>query len=317
MKIVVVGAGLGGLAAALRLQGRGHEVTLLEQREQPGGRAAQIKDAGFTWDTGPSLITMPWVLEETFAAGGLDFRSEIDLVKLDPYYRIRWAEEERGLDFTGDAERMKEQIARFSSRDAGRYDDFMAALEPIYREGILDAGRRAFSSPVELARFLPRMLRMGAALPLWRFVSRYFEHPRIRETFSFHSLFIGGDPYRVPAIYGALVYLQMLDEVWYSKGGIYSLVEAMARPLDFRGGDGVERVETAGGRVTGVVTRAGPRATAGRAVLNTDVRRTHALLGRRAPLRPLSPTLSSLLPYLATHRRWESLLHATLLVGRG
>jgi phytoene desaturase len=317
MRVAVVGAGLGGLGAALRLQGQGHDVTVLEQREKPGGRAYQIQDQGFTWDTGPSLITMPWVLEETFAAGGLDFASEVELTKLDPYYRIRWAGEEHGIDFTGDAERMKEQIARFSPKDARRYDDFMAALEPIYREGILDAGRRAFGSPVELAKFLPRMLRMRAALPLWRFVGSYFEHPRVRETFSFHSLFIGGDPYRVPAIYGALVFLQVLDEVWYSTGGIYSLVEAMARPLDLRCGDAVERVETRGGRVRGVVTRGGEHVEADAVVLNTDVLRTHELLGRRPPLRPLSPTMSCFLLYLGTDRQFPELLHHTLLVGTG
>src|SRR5690349_246810 len=88
-RAVVIGAGLGGLALALRLQGQGYEVTVLEQRSAPGGRAAQLRDSGFTWDKGPSLITMPWVLEDAFAAGGLDLHSEVTLHRLDPMYRIR------------------------------------------------------------------------------------------------------------------------------------------------------------------------------------------------------------------------------------
>src|SRR3954452_14536432 len=96
---VVIGAGLGGLATALRLQALGCTVTVLEQCETPGGRAAQLRDQGFTWDLGPSLITMPWVLEETFAAAGLDLHDEVDLLPLDPFYRIHWAGEERHLDF--------------------------------------------------------------------------------------------------------------------------------------------------------------------------------------------------------------------------
>lgn len=313
-----MGAGLGGLALALRLQGEGHDVTVLEQRPEPGGRAYRLRDQGFTWDMGPSLVTMPWVLEETFAAGGLDFRSEVTMRRLDPYYRIRWAGEEEQLDFTGEPERMKAEIAKFSPRDAGRYDDFMAALEPIYREGILAAGRRAFDSPADLIRFLPRMLRLRAALPLWRFVSSYFEHPRIRETFSFHSMFIGGDPFRVPAIYAALVYLQVADGVWYTDGGLYSIVAAMARPLDVRCGDGVERIETSRGRVTGVVTQGGERVRADVVVSNADVLTTWELLGRaRPPLRQLAPTMSCFLLYLGTREAFPELRHHTLLVGSG
>lgn len=317
MRVVVVGAGLGGLGAALRLQGAGHDVVVVEQRERPGGRAYQLRDAGFTWDMGPSLITMPWVLEEVFAAGGLDLRSEVELVRLDPFYRIFWSGEERHLDFVADRERMKAEIARFSSRDAAAFDGFMAAMKPIYEEGILQAGRRPFLSARELLAFTPRMLRLGAALPLYRTVARHFEHERIREAFSFHSLFIGGDPFRVPAIYGALVYLQFLDEVWYARGGIYSVVEAMARAVDVRCGAAVERIETAAGRVTGVVLAGGERIAADVVVSNADVLRTHELLGRRAPLRRLRPTMSCLLLYLGTDRRFDKLLHHTLMVGDG
>jgi phytoene desaturase len=316
MRVVVIGAGLGGLAAALRLQGAGHDVVVVEGRDRPGGRAYQLRDSGFTWDTGPSLITMPWVLEEAFAAGGLDLHSEVTLRRLDPFYRIRWAGEERALHFV-DAERMPEQIARFSSRDAAAFDGFLAALKPIYEEGILGAGRRPFLRKRDLVAFAPRMAQLGAALPLWQMVRRHFEHPRIREAFSFHSLFIGGDPFRVPAIYGALVYLQFLDGVWYSDGGVYALVEAMARPLDVRCGERVARIDHRGAAVTGVTLEGGERIAADAVVSNSDVLTTHELLGLRAPRRKLTPTMSCLLLYLGCDRRFDGLLHHTLLVGEG
>ena len=315
MRIVVIGAGLGGLGVALRLQRAGHEVVVVEGRDRPGGRAYQLQDGGFTWDTGPSLITMPWVLEETFAAGGLDLHREVTLRRLDPFYKIRWAGEERELDFVA-AERMPDQIARFSSRDAAAFEGFLAALRPIYEEGILGAGRRPFLRLRDLAAFTPRMMRLGAALPLWRMVSRHFEHPRIREAFSFHSLFIGGDPFRVPAIYGALVYLQFLDGVWYADGGVYAVVEAMARPLDVRCGERVARIEHHAGAVTGVVLEGGERIAADAVVSNADVLSTHELTGRRRPLRRLKPTMSCLLLYLGCDRRIDQLAHHTLLVGR-
>ena len=317
MRVVVIGAGLGGLAAGLRLNSLGCDVTVLEQRGTPGGRASRVRTDGFTWDTGPSLITMPSVLEQVFAAGGLDLHRELTLRRLDPLYRIRWAGEERSFDFCDSPERLREEVARFSVADARRVDDFLAALRPIYEEGILGAGRRAFGDLRSFAALLPAMTRLRAIGPLHGFVARYFKHPRVREAFSFHSLFIGGDPFRVPAIYGALVYLQVVEGGWYADGGVYSLVEAMARPLDVRCGERVERIETAGGRVTGVRLASGERVPADAVISNADVLRTAALLGRRAAARPMRPTMSCFLLYLGTDCRLDALLHHTLLVGPG
>ncbi len=317
MRVVVVGAGLGGLGTALRLQGAGHDVTVLEQGPAPGGRAGQIVDQGYTWDTGPSLLTMPWVLEETFAAGGLDLHDELDLVALEPYYRIHWAAEDRHLDFMTDREAMRGELAKFSAHDAKAFDGFMDALRPIYEEGILAAGRRSFDTPLSLAAFLPKLVRLGAALPLHTFVSRHFEHPRVREAMGFHSLFIGGDPFRVPAIYGALVYLQFLDGVHYARGGVYALVEAMARTLDVRCGTRVDRIEHRGGRVRGVVTADGDVIDADVVVWNGDATRLDAALDVRPALRSRRSTMSALLLYLGTDRQFPQLLHHTLFVGEG
>ncbi len=317
MRVVVIGSGLGGLGAALRLQGAGCEVTVVEQMAHPGGRASQIVSDGFTWDTGPSLITMPWVLEETFAAGGLDLHREVTLRRLDPLYRIKWSQDARHFDFHGSAELLKEQVKQFSEPDARRVDAFLAALKPIYEQGILAAGQRPFDSLRSFAQLVPEMARLRAIEPLHHFVARYFSHPRVREVFSFHSLFIGGDPFRVPAIYAALVYLQVLDGGWYADGGVYSLVEAMARPLDVRCGVAVERVETDAGRVTGVRLADGQRIAADAVISNADVLSTHTLLGMAPSRRPLRSTMSCFLAYLGTDRRFDELLHHTLLVGSG
>jgi phytoene desaturase len=262
VRAVVIGAGLGGLATALRLQGLGAEVTVVEQRPLPGGRAYRLRDAGYTWDTGPSLLTMPWVLEETFAAGGLDVHAELTLRRLDPLYRIRWAGEPEHFDFAGDPARLREEVAKFSAADAAQVEPFLAALAPIYRDGILAAGRRPFLRAGDFARLVPTMVRLDAVRTLHSFVARFFRHPRVQEAFSFHSLFIGGDPYRVPAIYAALVHLQVADGGWYADGGVYSVVEAMARPLDVRCGEPVAAIEHRGGRVTGVRLAGGERIAA-------------------------------------------------------
>jgi phytoene desaturase len=316
-RVVVIGAGLGGLAAALRLQGDGHDVVVVEQRERPGGRAYRLQDGGATWDMGPSLITMPWVLEETLAAGGVDMASELRMHRLDPMYRLLWDGESEHFDFADDPDRLASEVAKFSAADARQVRPFLEALRPIYEQGILEAGRKAFASPREFAALVPPMVRLNALVPLHAFVSRFFRHPRVREAFSFHSLFIGGDPYRVPAIYGALVYLQVADGGWYSEGGVYAVVEAMARTLDVRCGVAAEAIEQRGGRVSAVRLADGTRLPADAVLSNADALRTHELAGRRAPLRRLRPTMSCFLLYLATDRVFDRLQHHTLLVGRG
>jgi phytoene desaturase len=317
VRVVVVGAGLGGLAVALRLQGRGHDVVVVERRPTPGGRASRLRTDGYTWDTGPSLVTMPEALERTFAAAGMDLASEVTLRRLDPMYRIRWADCERHLDFRDDVEALVQEVRAFCPRDAERVPAFLAALAPIHRNVILDAGRRPFLDPAAFLRMVPAMARLGALRRLHGFVARYFRDPHVREAFSFHSLFIGGDPFRVPALYGALVSLQLAGGGWYVDGGVYSLVEAMARPLDIRLGDAVERIEWRGDRATGVRLEGGARIPADAVVSNADVLRLPALLGRRPPLWRLRPTMSCFLLYLGTGRTFGRLEHHTLLVGRG
>jgi phytoene desaturase len=241
----------------------------------------------------------------------------VTLRRLDPLYRIRWAEESRTFDFHDSPSRLREEVARFSATDARRLDGFLDAVAAIYGEAILGAGRRSFEDLRSFAALVPAMARLRAIGPLYRFVARHFSHPRVREAFSFHSLFIGGDPFRVPAIYAALVHLQVAEGGWYADGGVYSLVEAMARPLDVRLGARVEQVETTAGRVSGVRLAGGERLAADAVVSNADVLRTNTLLGRAPALRRLRPTMSCFLLYLGTDRVIDGLAHHTLLVGEG
>ena len=177
---------------------------------------------------------MPWVLEEAFAAGGLDLHSRGPAAPSRPALPARVGERRADLDFfetrpDAGGDRALRRARRPRARRLPR------ALQADLRGG--HPRRRPAGVPAARVRALrAAMVRLGAALPLHRSSRRFFRNPRVREAISFHSLFIGGDPYRVPAIYGALVYLQLLDGVWYTDGGVYSVVEAMARPLDVRCG---------------------------------------------------------------------------------
>ncbi len=325
-RAVVIGSGFGGLAAAMRLLAAGLDVTVLERLPAPGGRASQIVDQGYTWDLGPSLVTMPWTFEELFGLLDRDFRREVDLVPLDPFYRIDWPEDDVRIDFTGDVPRMQEILARLSPEDAANYPAFLEASGKIHEQAVLAAGRRAFENPLPFAKLLPTMVKLDAARSLSTFCGKYFSEPHIFQAMSFHSLYIGGDPYRVPAVYAALAYLQVADGVWYTKGGVYAIVQAMVRAIEAAGGRvrtnaDVDEIIVRGGRTVGVRLADGEVVPAEVVVSDADPVRTRQRLLGGAPdrlpwrLRPSRNGMSCFLLYLGTDRQWPELLHHTLVVG--
>lgn len=315
-RAVVIGAGLGGLAAAVRLLAAGLDVTVLEAADTVGGRAGQIRQDGFTFDTGPSLITMPRLIDDLFTLAGERRERCLPLRSLDPFYRIDWADG-RSFLFNGDRAHMVDQIGHFSLTDARNYDRFLEAGRRIYEEAILAAGTRSFLRAADFARLVPAMLRLGALRSVDGFVGRFFTEPHVRQAFGFHSLYIGGDPFRVPAVYAALAYLQIAEGVWYADGGVYALVRALAglvaRGGCIRTGEAARAILQQGGQVRGVRTDAGDL-PADVVVSNADVLHTRALLGRRGRTPRLS--MSCYLLYLGTDRPFPQLQHHTLLVGR-
>ncbi len=318
-RAVVIGAGLGGLAVAIRLLAAGMEVQVVEAQPTPGGRAGRISELGHTFDTGPSLLTLPGLLEELFELGGASLASELTLRRLEPFYRIHWRGQGRTFDFSADREVLAQQIAKFSEEDARRLPAFLEASRRVYQDGILAAGARPFLRRRDLAPLVPYMLRLGAVRSVEHFVGRFFREPHVRQAFAFHPLFVGGDPFRVPAVYAALAYLQIDRGVWYVEGGMHQLVLALVRAVERQGavrlGDRVSRIETVGGRVRGVVTAGGEFLPAEVVVSNADVVATsRELLGRRE-LVPSRLSMSCYLLHLGLATRFPQLPHHTLLVG--
>ena len=323
---VVIGSGFGGLAVAARLQAAGVDVTLLEKREMPGGRAYQLKDRGYTFDMGPSLITAPHVIDSIFRAGGRRFVDYVDLVPLDPYYRV-YFHDGTHLDYVGDVKRMKAQMARFNPGDASRLDAFMEKVRPIFDAVIGDRlGSKPFDTVGTMLRFLPRMARMQAYLPVTTFVNRYFEDFRHRFIFSFHPLFVGGNPFKTPAIYLMIPFLEREGGVWFTRGGMYSVVEALVRYFTEMGGtvrwcEEVEEVLVEDGRAVGVRTASGTL-PADIVVSNADPGHTYGrLVDRRhrrrwtdGKLKRTQWSMSCFLLYIGTRRQYPQLEHHTLIL---
>lgn len=325
-RAVVIGGGFGGLALAIRLQAAGVQVTLLEKREKLGGRAYQLKEKGYTFDMGPSLITAPAIIDSVFEAAGRSLRDYVELTPLDPYYRV-YFHDGTHLDYVGESERMKDQMRRFNEGDASRYDAFMEEVRPIFDAVIGDRlGSKPFDTLGTMLGFLPRMARMKAYLPVATFVNRFFRDFRHRFLFSFHPLFLGGNPFFTPAIYLMIPLLEREGGVWFTRGGMYSLVEAMGRLFGELGGTvrtnaEATRIRIRGGKAIGV--EVGPEFIPGDIVVsNADVAHTYRNLidpahRRRWTNRKIdrtSFTMSCFLLYLGTKRTYPQLQHHTLIL---
>jgi len=324
--IVVIGSGFGGLAIANRLQAAGKQVTLLEKRPRVGGRAYQFSEKGYTFDMGPSLITAPELIDDVFRAAGRERASYLDLIPLDPYYRV-YFHDGTFIDYVGDGERMKRQMRTFNEADAGRYDDFIRSIAPIYDEVITNKlGAQPFDTPGTMLRFVPRALRLKAFLPVAHYVSRFFRDFRHRFVFSFHPLFIGGHPFRVPSIYLMIPYLEKADGVWFTKGGMYSVVEAMKRLFIEQGGvlrteAEVSEILVENGKAVGVCVN-DEEIEAEAVVSNADIAHTYKhLINPRwrkkwtdAKVDRIRYSMSCFLLYLGVRKKYPRLVHHTLIL---
>lgn len=319
-RVVIVGAGLGGLATAVRLLAAGCDVIVIEAEATTGGRAGQIRSSGFVFDTGPTLITLPELIDELFGLAGSSLNAELQMHSLDPFYRIAWEDDARIFRFNGDREAMRGEIAKFSVPDARRFDAFLDASAQIYTETILKAAHRSFLHFTDFVEVVPAMVRLGAIGSTDRFVGRFFKEPHVRQAFSFHPLFIGGDPFRVPAVYSAVAFMEMSGGVWYPEGGIHAFVDALERLVRLGGrvvtGDPVVKILERDQSAVGVLTASGATYPAEAVISNADLVSTYRqLLGDTT--RPVPRlTMSCFQLYLGTSRRFPELTHHTLLVGR-
>ena len=345
-EVVVIGAGFGGLAAALRLQSSGCQVTLVEQRDQLGGRAGLITADGFTFDTGPTIVSAPSLLRDLWQTARSRFEDDVDLTPLAPYYRIAFSDG-RMFAYGGTTEQVETEIRRFSSDGVHGSRRLLAATGAIYEQAFVSLGRQPFLSIGDFLRVAPRLLRYGAARSVWGYVGQFIRDPALRTAFSFHPLFIGGNPFRASAIYSIIPYLEAKEGVWYARGGMHTIVDAIARLFTraggtLRQGDGVAAVlidqqpHTAIGtatqplpravstRAVGVRLKSGAELRADAVISNADPFTTYhdllpqipATIRSRRRLQRHRYSMSCFLLYLGLDRTYEHLAHHTVVMPR-
>ncbi len=325
--VAVIGAGFGGLALAIRLQSAGVPTVLLEKRARPGGRAYVYEQDGFTFDAGPTVVTAPNAIDELFALSGRATGDYVDLMPVDPFYRLVWPDG-TSLEYNADADAVSAAIARISPRDADGYRRFLRFSADVFREGYLKLGTVPFQSFWSMLKVAPQLIRLRSDRSVYSVVSDYFEDPRLRQAFSFQSLLIGGNPFQVSSIYALIHALEREWGVRFPRGGTGALVQAMVRLFQDLGGEvrlgcPVEEIRVRHGRATEVATADGRSVPVAAVASNADIVHTYAsLLAGSERGRAVAPRLarkrfsnSLFVVYFGLNRQYPELAHHTVLFG--
>ncbi|WP_067691223.1 phytoene desaturase family protein [Nocardia jejuensis] len=319
--VVVVGAGLAGLSTATHLAGRGRSVTVLEREPVPGGRMGRLDLGGYRIDTGPTVLTMPGLLEEVFAAVGERMTDRLDLVPVDPAYRARFADG-RTLDVHSDEERMARSITDFAGVEQAvgyrRLREWLARLFETEFDRFVAAN---FDSPLSMS--LPALAGLTAlgGFRRWdRKVGEFITDPLLRRVFTFQSLYAGVAPDRALAAYAVIAHMDTMSGVYFPRGGMRAVPDALAAAaeaagVDFRYDCAVTELERSAGRVVAVHTARGERIACDAVVLTTERHRAYELLGHRSR-RPLAvrPAPSAVVLHVACERD-ARIPHHSLLFG--
>jgi phytoene desaturase len=283
---VVIGAGLGGLAAGMRLGAKGYRVTLLDRLDTVGGRGSSITQDGHRFDLGPTIITVPQVYEDLWAACGRDFHADVDLKPMDPYYEIRWPD---GARFTArqSTEVMKAEVARLSPGDVKGYEKFLKDSQACYVTGFEGMVAKPMHRLWETIKVLPTFARLRADRSILGLAKARVKDPHLQMALSFHPLFIGGDPRHVTSMYALVAHLEKEFGVHYAMGGVQAIADAMAAVIADQGGvvrlgQEVDEILLADGATTGVRLQSDQIIDADIVVSNADAGHTYDRLLRKS-----------------------------------
>jgi phytoene desaturase len=227
-KIIVIGAGFGGIAAALRLKAKKYDVTLIEKHNDLGGRARVFKKNGFIFDAGPTVITAPYLINELFELFKKDPNDYINIIPLDIWYRFIF-EDGTNFDYSGNEDLMKSQIEKISKEDVKSYEDLVSFTKKIFNKGYLELADVSFDKPFTMMKHLPTLLSLKSYKSVYSLVSSFIKNEKLRRILSMHPLLVGGNPFTTTSIYGLILYLEKKWGIHYSMGGTGQIVKALEK----------------------------------------------------------------------------------------
>ena len=327
MKALVIGAGFGGIASALRLRAKGYEVSIIDRCAGLGGRAQVFERGGFRHDAGPTVITAPFLFEELFALFGEKFSDHVKLVPLTPWYRFHFPDNSQ-FDYGGTLDETLAEIARFEPDDCDGYRSLLAQSEKIFNVGFLQLSAAPFHHFSAMLRQIPALLRLRSQDTVWQLVCRHLKHPKLRQAFSIQPLLVGGNPFDTTSIYGLIHYLERAYGVHFAMGGTAAITAALGSLMSRHGIDvklntTVRSIDIDQGVASGVTLNNGTSIAADLIVSNADpaylfeamIEPEDQARSVRLKLAAAEFSMGLFVLYFGTTRQYPDVAHHTIWLG--
>ena len=327
MKAVVIGAGFGGIAAALRLRAKGYDVSLIDRCAGLGGLAQVFERNGFKHDAGPTVITAPFLFEELFSLFGEKFADYVKLVPLTPWYRFHFSDNTQ-FDYGGTLEETIAEIARIEPTDCDGYRNLLIQSEKIFDVGFVQLSGVSFHSFGKMLKQIPALLRLRSQDTVWKLVSRHLKNPKLRQAFSIQPLLVGGNPFDTTSIYGLIHYLERAYGVHFAMGGTAAITSALGALMARQGihvqlNTTVHRIDVVEGVATGVTLENGASIEADVVVSNADpahlygkmIRSEQQAPSARLKLAAAEFSMGLFVLYFGTTRQYPDVAHHTIWLG--
>ena len=324
---VVIGAGFGGMAAALRLRAKGYAVTLMDRCSALGGRAQVFERNGFRHDAGPTVITAPFLFDELFELFGEKFSDHVQLVPLTPWYRFHFSDNQT-FDYGGTLDETLAEIARIEPQDCDGYLALLAQSKRIFDVGFTELSAQPFNHFMTMVRQIPRLLGLRSHNTVWQLVCRYLKNPKLRQAFSIQPLLVGGNPFDTTSIYGLIHYLERAYGVHFAMGGTAAITKAMGdlmarHGITVRLNQTVQSIEVVDRTARGVVLADGTTIAADIVVSNADpahlygemVKPSQQDFSARFKLSTAEFSMGLFVLYFGTTRTYPDVAHHTIWMG--
>ena len=325
-KTIVIGAGFGGIASALRMRAKGHDVVLIDRLSEIGGRAQVFEKNGFRHDAGPTVITAPFLFDELFELFGERREDHIEFRPLDPWYRFYFHNGQQ-FDYAASLDRTCEEIARFSEADAKGYRKLLAISKDIFDIGFTKLADKPFTRFGTMVAQIPALLKLRSYLTVSSLVGKYIKHPLIRQAFSIHPLLVGGNPFNTTSIYALIHYLERKWGVYFAMGGTGALVRELRKLMERHGVEircntDIQTITIDGNLVTGVITTTGETITADNIICNGDppVVYNQMLSVKKKTTKPLPEAMTKYsmglyVLFFGTKKTYDDIAHHTIWMG--
>jgi phytoene desaturase len=324
-RVVVIGGGFGGIAAAIRMNAKGYRVSLIDRCERLGGRAQVFERDGFRFDAGPTVITAPFLFEELFALLGEQLQDHIELIPLDPWYRFRFPDDTY-FNYGGSVEDTLNEIRRFSPEDCAGYLNLVAESKEIFKVGFEQLADKPFDQFSDMLKLVPQLVSLGSYRTVWKQVTRHIRHPWLRRALSVSPLLVGGNPFDTTSIYSLIHYLERKWGILFAMGGTGAIVSALGKlmlrqGIDIRLKTRVREVCVTNGTATGVELEDGEFVPAELVISDADPAFLYSRMLQKVPIVPrlklqaAQYSMGLFVLYFGTTRKFPNVAHHTIWFG--